>query len=182
MYFYGRTPHAAPLTHRTAARTKSLPTPTKYLRLSCVAGRSLCQQNVSSLDTYWKGPSTTSLPTPAAHQRNLTATSQSSHIIDPGSADYTLQSSWTLPDSLKHLSHLLYMGVMWEHRTWPETALYTRQLHLPLSAQYTTSFMEPSNSLLQRRGTRNCNLLQHTISLTNQLVVVQLTTPTSSAE
>ena len=74
-------PYAAPLTHRTVAHTKSLSAPTKHLRLSCAASRSLCQLTESSLHIYWKGPSTTSQPTPAAHQLNPTAhLPQQSHL------------------------------------------------------------------------------------------------------
>jgi hypothetical protein len=70
MYSYGRMPHAAPWTHHTAAHAKSLPALTKHLRLSCVAGRSLRHQTKSSLHTYWKGPSMTSVLSPTAHRPN----------------------------------------------------------------------------------------------------------------
>ena len=70
---HGRTPYTAPLTHHTSARTKSLPAPTKHLKLSSSPGRSLHQQTESILHTYRKRPRSTPRLTPAAHQPNHAA-------------------------------------------------------------------------------------------------------------
>ena len=64
-YSYSRTPYAAPWT------TIQRPAPTKHLKLSCAAGRSLYQQTESSLRTCWMGPRTTPQLSPAAHQLKL---------------------------------------------------------------------------------------------------------------
>ena len=128
---YGRTPYAAHWSHHRAACTKSLPAPTKHLKLSCAAGRSLYQQTESSLHTYLTGPRTTLRLTPAAHRPN-----HSSHTTNPGSADYTIQSRCTLPGSLHYPSPLLRSKVTWGH-PHGQWSLFLKAALLHYSALYT---------------------------------------------
>jgi hypothetical protein len=70
------------------------------------------------------------------HITTKTTSSPAQHHSSPTnyscSADYTLWSTCMLPSSFEHTSTLVGWGVMWEHPTYPETALSTQQLSLLL--------------------------------------------------
>jgi hypothetical protein len=133
------------LNHHGSARTNSSPTPTKHFRLSCGAGRSLYQQNASSLHILKGTEHATGSPPadpPSARTKAVTL---------PPYIPWTTRSGRTVSFPVRFTIYTLFSArgdVVTP--TWQQPLCHTAHL-LPLSAQYTAPCTEPSNGLHQSR-------------------------------